>query len=310
MTRAPRFAIIDVPSALGLRPSGVQDMPAALRRTGLAQELGAVDAGRIDPPSYSAERDPETLLLNGPALRDVSRALASLIQASVGRGEWPVVLAGDCSVVLGATLALRKLGAGQGGLDVQRFGLLFLDGHVDFYQPEASPTGEVADMDLALATGRGPSVLADIDSLRPYVADADVVAFGARDAEERTAAGSQDVRDTAITVLELNEVRALGIDRAADNAVSHLARRGMAGFWVHIDADVLDDAVMPAVDYRRADGLSPAELTTVLRRAMRSGLAVGASVAIYNASLDPGGIAGRALAGAVRSGLLQADHET
>lgn len=89
-------------------------------------------------------------------------------------------------------------------------------------------------------------------------------------------------------------------------------RGGISGYWVwvHIDADVLNHAVMPAVGYRRADGLSPAELTTVLRRAMLSGLAVGASVAIYNPSLDLGGIAGHTLAGAVRSGLMQADHET
>ena len=44
--------------------------------------------------------------------------------------------------------ALRRTG--------RRHGLLFLDGNADFYQPEASPTGEAADMDLALCTGRGP----------------------------------------------------------------------------------------------------------------------------------------------------------
>jgi arginase len=299
----PRFAIIDVPSPLGLRPSGVQDLPAALRQAGLAQALGAVDAGHVDPPSYSPERDPETRLLNGPALRDVSRALASLVAASVGRGEFPVVLAGDCSVLLGATLALRRLAAERGVRDAARYGLLFLDGHVDFYQPEASPTGEVADMDLALATGRGPTLLADIDGLGPYVADADVVAFGARDADERRAAGSQDVRATAIRVLELPEVRALGVERAAADAVTHLEERGVAGCWVHLDADVLDDVLMPAVDYRQPGGLAPAELTAVLRRAMASGLPVGLSVAIYNPALDPGGAAGRALAGAVAAGL-------
>ena len=301
--RAHRFAVIDVPSALGLCPSGVQDLPVALRRAGLALKLGAVDAGRLDVPVYSPERDAITRLLNGPALHDLSRELASLIAASVGRGEFPVVLAGDCSVLLGATLALRRLGAEHRTPDVPRYGLLFLDGHVDFYQPEASPTGEVADMDLALATGRGPALLADIDGLRPYVADADVVAFGARDSDERREAGSQDVRSTAVRVMELTEVRALGVEQAASAAMTHLERRGVAGCWVHLDADVLDDAVMPAVDYRQPGGLAPAELTAVLRRAMASGLPVGLSVAIYNPALDHDGAAGRALAGAVTTGL-------
>jgi len=294
----PRFAIIDMPSALGLRPSGVQDLPAALRRAGIAKRLGAAEAGCVDPPPYSRERDPKTRLLNGPAVRDVTRTLASLVAASVGRGEFPVVLAGDCSVVLGATLALRHLGAGR-----DPYGLLFLDGHVDFYQPEASPTGEVADMDLALVTGRGPALLADIDGLRPYVADADVVAFGARDGDERREAKSQDVGSTAIRVMELSTVRALGLEQAAADAVAYLEERGVAGCWVHVDADVVDDAVMPAVDYRQPGGLALGELTTVLRSAMTSGLPVGLSVAIYNPMLDSGEAAGRALAEAIAAGL-------
>lgn len=67
------------------------------------------------------------------------------------RGEFPVVL--DCSIMLGNLLALRRRG---------RFGLLFRDGHADPYQPEAEPNGEAASMDLALATGRGPAVVADL----------------------------------------------------------------------------------------------------------------------------------------------------
>jgi arginase len=98
-------------------------------------------------------------------------------------------------------------------------------------------------------------------------------------------------------------VRAFGAEQAASAAVTHLEKRSVAGCWVHLDADVLDDAVMPAVDYRQPGGLAPAELTAVLRRAMGSGLPVGLSVAIYNPALDHDGAAGRALAGAVVAGL-------
>ena len=60
------------------------------------------------------------------------------------------MLGGDCSILLGNLLALRRRG---------RYGLLFVDGHADFYHPEANPNGEAASMDLAFATGRGPEVL-------------------------------------------------------------------------------------------------------------------------------------------------------
>ena len=42
--------VIEVPSPLGLRPTGLEDAPEALRRAGLHQRLGSPDAVRIDVP--------------------------------------------------------------------------------------------------------------------------------------------------------------------------------------------------------------------------------------------------------------------
>jgi arginase len=68
---------------------------------------------------------------------------------------------------------------------------------------------------------------------------------------------------------------------------------------------VLDDAVMPAVDFRVPDGLSADALATVLKVAFASEKAVGLEVTIYNPALDRAGEAGRVLAD-VLSGVLQA----
>ena len=70
---------------------------------------------------------------------------------------------------------------------------------------------------------------------------------------------------------------------------------------MHVDADVLDDAVMPAVDHRQPGGLTPGELATILAAAMASGRVAGVDVTIYNPALDPD--AGAALAGALIRGL-------
>ena len=142
-----RFAVLDLPSNLGLRPSGVERLPEALRQAGLLERLRARDGGRVEPAApYNRRRDSKTRLLNGPALRETTIGLGTAVASMVNHDDVPVVLAGDCSVVLGGVLGLR--------LGAHRVGLLFVDGHVDFYQPRESPTGEVADMDLALVTGR------------------------------------------------------------------------------------------------------------------------------------------------------------
>ena len=57
---------------------------------------------------------------------------------------------------------------------------MFIDGHADFQHSSDEPNGEVASLDLALVTGRGPELLADLDGLRPLVRDEDVALVGYR----------------------------------------------------------------------------------------------------------------------------------
>lgn len=290
----PRTAIIEAPSVLGLFPKGVERLPEALLGAGLAGRLGARRAGRVEPPPYDPRRDPETLLLNPAGIAAYSVALADAVGLVRGAGEVPVVLGGDCSILLGCLLPLRRRG---------RFGLLFLDGHADFYQPEAEPNGEAASMDLALATGRGPAVVTDLEGLRPLVRDEDVVAFGIRDAEDAAKFGSQRIEDSGIELLDLAAIRRSGLEVTLQRALDWLTRPELLGFWLHLDADVLDDAVMPAVDYRMPGGLSFDELTTVLRAAVASGRLVGIDITIFNPALDPGGSVAAAFTDAIARGL-------
>lgn len=281
-----RFALVEAPSVLGLFPSGVEHLPEALDAAGFAQVLDARHAARVSPPSYDPRRDPETGLLNPTALRSYSSDLADATGAVLDGGELPIVLGGDCSILLGNLLALRRRG---------RYGLLFIDGHADFYQPEAEPNGEAASMDLALATGRGPTVVTDLEGRSPLVLDEHVVQFGRRDADEALEAGSQAIEDTGIMVIDLAAVRESGIDRTARDAIAHLVRPELDGFWVHIDCDALDDAVMPAVDYRLPGGLRWDELETLVAVAMKSGHVVGLEITIFNPALDPSGSIARQL---------------
>lgn len=284
-----RYAIIEAPSILGLKPTGVDRLPAALLQHGLADQLQARRAGRVVPAAaYDTRRDPQTLTLNARGIAEYSVQLADAVTDVVERDEFPVLLGGDCSILLGSTLALRRRG---------RYGLLFIDGHADFYQPEANPNGEAASMDLAFATGRGPELLTNLEGLRPLVRDEDVVAFGFRDAQEQHQYGSQPL-PPQVLALDLQEVRRLGVKQAAQRAVEHLtaADRPTQGFFIHLDCDVVSDALMPAVDYRIPDGLSWDELRTVLETALASGRAVGIEITIYNPSLDADGSSGRELA--------------
>ncbi len=289
-----RFAIIEAPSPLGLWPSGVERTPEVLLRIGLARALDARRDQRVEPPDYDPVRESTTAMLNPQGLAEYSPRLADAVGRVVDGGEFPVVVGGDCSILLGCTLALRRRG---------RYGLLFLDGHADFYAPHQSLTGEAADMDLALVSGRGPDAVVNLEGRKPYVRDEDIVVFAHRDAALAHKYGSQDVRATDMTVMDLGEVRKAGAKAAAATAVQRLGTADSKGFWVHLDVDVLDDAVMPSVDYRMTDGLYFDELAAVLRAAVASGRAVGINITIFNPNLDPNRLVARNLVGCLRRGL-------
>jgi arginase len=276
-----QFTIIDAPSNLGLRPTGVERLPKALKSAGLMSKLSAEYGGQISPLPYSSERDKSTLLLNASAIRTFSLQLADAVAFALCKKRFPIVLGGDCSILIGNLLALRRLG---------KYGLFFIDGHADFYQPQASPTGEVADMDLAIVSGRGPDILANIDGLKPLVEDQNIIVFGYRDAEQAASYGSQDVRDTNMHVFDITHIRKFdAITTATSQAVDILANNELLdGFWIHLDVDVLDDAIMPAVDYRLGDGggLIFSELSELLKTLVVSGLAVGMDITIFNPLLD------------------------
>ena len=277
------IVVVDAPTNLGLSPPGpgrepgVRRLASILRANGVVARLGASDGGTVASPPYTSEIDPSTGVLNGEALRSFSLDLAERVGAVVREGEFPFVLGGDCSILIGSMLALRRR---------SRFGLVFIDGHLDFRHPGNSErVGAAAGADLALVSGRGPYRLANIDGLGSLVLDGDIVALGEREDYPEW----RDIHNTDITVWDLGNLRSVGVTESALKTVEKMEASGVEGFWVHLDADVLDDAIMPAVDSRQADGLSYAELIELLRPLLGSPLAVGMQVTIFDPKLDKDG---------------------
>ncbi len=192
-------------------------------------------------------------------------------------GQFPVVLGGDASVLLGCLLALRRLGSA---------GLVLLDGHTDFWDlPDG--TGELSDSDLWIATGHGPDVISDLEGRRPLVSAAACVVYGHRDRALQLRDGSRDVYREPMLVRNLTELRAAaGVEDAANHAAAFLAATSVDRVWLHLDADCLDDELMPAVDWRLDGGLTPSEVVGLARPLFCSGLIAGMDVTIYNPSLD------------------------
>jgi arginase len=214
------------------------------------------------------------------AIAAYSRHLADRIGAIIDAGEFPVVLGGDCSVLIGAALAMHRLGEAVGG----QIGLVYVDGHSDFRHPgNAAYVGAAAGEGLALVTGRGQGDLAAIEGRRPYFRDADVVVLGIRGHDEYRL----DLQAAGIVNRQVPALRAEGAPRSAQWARDQLT--DCAGYWLHVDVDVLDPAVMPAVDAPEPGGIAFTELESLLTGLVSSPHCLGLELTVFDPDYDPDG---------------------
>ncbi len=283
MTRSLR--ILDAPCNLGLtylspnHEPGTRYAPDALRHHNLLNRIGAKNGGVVEAPPYSFAELGMERVRNLEGLVAYTSMLAFAVGQALDSGDFPLVLGGDCSILLGTTLALRQRG---------RYGLFYLDGHLDLQTGQTSRTGGAAGMDLALVTGEGVESLTTWNGLTPLVRSEDIVAFGQRDADE-VAENKERLVESDITFVPLAQARHLGIEAAVQGALNVLASNALDGIWLHCDVDVLDSTLMPAVDSPQPDGLTYQELSQVLSIVVAHPLCVGMQFTIFDPDLDPTG---------------------
>jgi arginase len=282
--------LVLAPSNLGLRPEsnepepGTWRAPEVLMAAGLQQRLGAEKVIQLPRPPYDARPQPGTRLRNGNTLRHFSLDLAAAVRATFDAGAFPLVIGGDCSVLLGSLYGARLAGTR---------GLIHIDGHSDFFHPgnydTQSRLGSAAGMDLALVTGRGEPLLTqwpDVDG--PLVRDEDAIQLGDREAlNDDSSVYHRELARTSITRYIIQDVLKTGIEHSAQSVIERLKARGLTRVWLHVDLDVLDQSIMPAVDSPGSPGLTFAQLRTLLSRLYRSERLSGATITIYDPARDP-----------------------
>lgn len=196
----------------------------------------------------------------------------------IERRGFPLVIGGDCSILLGSLYGLRRCGGR---------GLVHIDGHSDFYQMSDQDTGRLgsaAGMDLALASGRGDELLTKWPDVGVLARDEDIIQIG-----ERASPEDRDrIPDTGIAQVTTQHILAEGVDRVASGVLERLRKSDIDCAWLHVDLDVLDEKVMPAVDSPGSPGLNFEQLGELVHALCASGRIAGADFAIYDPERDPG----------------------
>jgi arginase len=267
--------LIGVPTNSSGTADGVARAPGVLRERGLAAALagraGFADAGDLALAAPRARRGPSGLLAEDALIVMIGQ-VREAVGAARERGRFPLLIGGDCPVILGALAALQAE-AGEPGL-------MFVDGHEDAWPPGASPTGEAADCELGLALGMFDVGLdSRLRAVLPRIRAGNVIAVGPRDAGELAAAGVPTLAGRLRALIRPAE---LAVDDCAAAAAAL-----PAPWWLHTDLDVLATAELVAVDYPQPGGLTWQQLGQLTSAALATAGCAGWSVCIYNPDLDP-----------------------
>lgn len=277
----PRWALLGAPLDSSATNRGEEQAPSALRSAGLVDGLRIDDRGDVHAPLTDTNRDTSTSIIAYSQLRLACEQLRDRVREVLADGFRPLIIGGDCSILVGALAGIRLSNA--------RVGLAFVDGDLDCLDGSTSSTGECADMDLAIAYGHGATGLVDLAGDPPTVSPSDVIAIGYRVSDGL----EESLIDERVRKFGAEELRRRGPVVTAMDIAEWVRRVGV--YWVHLDVDVLDENVFPAVTYRQTGGLDWEELGALLVPLVSQRGLIGLSVADLVPPLDPTGVYTRRL---------------
>lgn len=276
--------LFEFPTNLGLKKKdshqqpGVYQLPDHLQKYGLYDQLHITHRFKLTPPPYEMKMDKAAQILNLEAVAAYAVEQAACLQPRLEQPTFKLIIGGDCSILLGNMIALKQKGT---------CGLFFLDGHTDYLPAPASQTGAVAGLDLAIVTGLGDERITNLNHLKPYVKEEHVFCVGNRELDKDYV---QPIQDSNIHYVDLPSLRGAGIDNIVQQFLHMVEREQLDGFFIHIDVDVLNDQLMPAVDSRQPDGLDYGEWSQVLQPLLAHPQVVGLEITVLDPYLDPDGV--------------------
>jgi arginase len=273
--------LIGVPYTSMAAPGGIARAVGVLRSAGLVERLRVAgdvhDAGDLALAEGDGVRG-RSGLVNEAGLTRLVIATREAVASAAGHRRLPVLVGGDCPMLLGALAAVRDRHS--------RCGLLFVDGHEDAWPPARSATGEASDCELAIALGRvDTSLPPPLAGLLPLLQPDAVAMLGPRDRAELDRNGVGSLSGMVAMFRDDEALRAQGPSAAARQAIEAVARTAPA-FWLHIDLDVLRTDQLAAVDYPQPGGLTWPELKDITAAAAGDPRCAGAGIAIYNPDRD------------------------
>lgn len=213
------------------------------------------------------------------ALSALNKNLASIVNSLVKREQPFAVIGGDHSVALGTWRGVLS------AQDMSRFGLLWIDAHMDAHNFISSPSGNVHGMPVNALLGSGDSRLQKLYTGERFLLPGHLVLFGVRSFEPREAAR---LERRGIQVFTVDDIERLGgVEPAMRQAIHCL--QDCSSIGVSLDLDAIDPKQAPGVSTPAVNGLDSRELCSALKGVRDDGRLIGVEIVEFDPVEDANG---------------------
>ena len=179
-------------------------------------------------------------------VHQVAHELMQTVISSIKQNHFPIVIGGDETIGIGTWSGLVLATQLQ-----KKFGLIWLDAHMDAHTPQTSPSQAIHGMPLAILLGEGEKSLVELGGIAPKLSPEHVVLIGVRSFEK----GEADfLKKNRVKIYFIDEVRRKGLSEVMREAVEYLDKR-CDHFGLNLDLDVFDPRLVPAVGTPEPDGI-------------------------------------------------------
>jgi arginase len=278
MAFSKTLSLLSVPFDLGAGRRGVHLGPDAILRAGLLRKLTQlsiqhVNEGEIPMPAAS-KVSTNSQLKNLEEIVAVNKHLSEQVSSIAAKGNFPLILGGDHSIAIGTLAGLAP--------HYDNLGVIWFDAHSDLNSEDTSPSGNIHGMSLAVALGKGNSLLTHIQTEGPYIKPENVVIIGARqlDPDEK-----EYIRSSGITCFTMHDIDRKGMPYVIEQAIEILKDK-TDGIHLSFDIDSLDPSVAPGTGTPVQGGVSYREAHFAMELLHESGLITSAEFVEVNPSFD------------------------
>jgi arginase len=276
-------AFIGLASGWGAQVRETEKGPSALKDSDILSTLPFVWSWMevLRPSKTAAEihlpSGEETL----PYIQDVCVRLAHSAEHALQTGQFPVVIGGDHSIAVGTWTGITHYFNAKG-----KFGLIWIDAHMDAHTMDTTPSKAYHGMPLAALLGFGePSLVNLLGEEGAVLNPAHVCLIGIRSYE----AGEEALlKRLGVRVYYMEEVEERGFAAVFQEALQYV-KQGTEGFGLSIDLDGFDPSEAPGVGTPASHGLKAAEVLPALSVVRQDPLFKALEVVEYNPDRDEKG---------------------